>query len=842
MTPIADDAQASADRAARAVGQWPSANHASPMATGPPRLICLAAGWLAGLAFAAVRPPPVAVLAAAAVLLGLCWARRADARWRRSLLIGLCAVLGGLRSAIAQPHPGPEHVARFNGQGELTFRGLVVAEPDRRDRQTDYRVRVAAVQLGQRWQPAGGTVLVQAPRFPAYAYGDTLRVTAALVDPPAGTRLDYRRYLARRGILSLARHPRIQVEAHGGGNPLRRALLAVKDRARTALALCLVEPEASLATGILLGDARGIPRAVDEAFRVTNTTHIVAISGSNISLLVAVLFAGLGPLLGRRRAVPAVLVVLALYTALVGAEPAVVRAAIMGAILVIGRVLGRPGDALIALFASAWAMTAYRPAYLADLGFQLSFAATAGLLVLAPPLRARLLRAPGLAGDGRGAGTRRALAEVVAVTLAAQLATWPLLAHAVGQVSLVGLAANLLIVPAQPALMALGGLAAIAGSLWLPAGKLFGLLAWLPTTYTLRTATGMARLPYAAIGWTLPAPAVAGYYLTLGLLLGRRQPNPLTGWLIPRLAGLRTSLARHQAISPPAGPRRRPQPPLAALRLVALGTVCGLTWLGALSRPDGLLHVWLLDIGQGDAILVQTPNGRRMLVDGGPSPSAVLARLGRSGSPWQRQLDVVALTHGDADHIGGLPAVLARYDAAVIVDAELPADSAEAAAWRAAVAAERAQPVRAATGGRILLDPEAGVSAEILWPPHERLTGTDADSNNNSVVLRLQYGARSLLLTGDIEETAERALLRQPATLRSDVLKVAHHGSATSTSPPFLAAVAPALALISAGAQNPYGHPDSATLTRLATIPLRRTDRDGTIEVLSDGQGLWVRP
>jgi competence protein ComEC len=275
--------------------------------------------------------------------------------------------------------------------------------------------------------------------------------------------------------------------------------------------------------------------------------------------------------------------------------------------------------------------------------------------------------------------------------------------------------------------------------------------------------------------------------------------------------------------------------------LPAAGAACALAWVAALARPDGRLHVYALDIGQGDAIFVVTPNGRRMLVDGGPSPAAVLDQLGRRLAPWDRRLDVVALSHPDADHVAGLPAVLERYDVGRILDPQLEGASGEATAWRAAAAREGATIIRAAAGERLLLDGTAGVSADVLWPPEPRFTATERPSNDNAVVLRLAYGATSVLLTADIEAPAEERLLASGVDLRSTVLKVGHHGSHTSTTPPFLAAVAPWAAVISVGAGNDYGHPAPETLAHLAPLPVWRTDQVGTVELVSDGRGLWVR-
>ncbi len=824
-------------------------------------LIRLGAGWGVGLLAAhQVGFPPSAcalILFAASSLLIV---HRASECARLCLLVVACSAAGALRVSLASQPLDSSHIALLNGVGPMLFRGTVSAEPDRRDRRIGYRVAASEVLTGGSWRSTHGTVLMWLPRDPVLHYGDKVEIAGALAEPEVLEGFDYRAYLARRGIHSVVQRPRVEAVSSGGGHPLRRLLLTVKDRARQVIASTLPEPEASLATGILLGDARRMPERVDEAFRVTNTTHVIAISGANVSLLVMGLTMAFGQVIGRRRALVPVLTILGLYTALVGADAAVVRAAIMGGVAVVGSHSGRPGHAPTALAAAAWAMTAYRPSYVWDLGFQLSFAATLGLVWFTEPIAEVFERfASRLLDPGRAKALVRLTYEAVVVTAAAQLTTWPLIAHQVGQVSLAGLLANLLVLPAQPPLMVLGAAATLVGMMNLTLGKIVAAAAWLPLAYTIRTVELAARLPLASVAWQMPTGLLFAYYAGLAAL---QSPRGSRSHFIARVQavvrhGVRaTSVVRldrelhSSSAKAPAAPTNRSRAALAAaLRLraqcsriaflvLALGTA--IVWIAALSRPDGLLHVYQLDVGQGDAILVVTPNGMRMLVDGGPSPSAVLDGLGRRFPPWDRRLDVVVLTHPDSDHVGGLSAVLDRYDVAFIVDPMLESGSTDSALWESAVEREGAVVVRASEGATVLLDRDAGVSARVLWPPEARPAGT-VDLNDLSAVLRLEYGARSVLLTGDIGADTEGKLVRSGAPLDTDVLKVSHHGSGGSSCEAFIAAVSPDVALIGVGTDNSFGHPSPDVLARLASVPIGRTDRDGQVEVLSDGSSIWLR-
>ncbi len=274
--------------------------------------------------------------------------------------------------------------------------------------------------------------------------------------------------------------------------------------------------------------------------------------------------------------------------------------------------------------------------------------------------------------------------------------------------------------------------------------------------------------------------------------------------------------------------------------LLAMAVV--IAWLAGQGLPDGRLHVYFLDVGQGDATFVRTPEGRQILIDGGPSPDALFNQLGEVMPFWDRDLDLLVLTHPDADHMTGLVALLERYRVAGVLDGLGPeADPAQlkaAAPWLAQVARSGTPRTLASPGMRVVIGNSAFtvLSAGLNGPGPSA-----AGDNDDSLVLRLDYGTAGFLLTGDAEREAEAALLRSGWPLQAGVLKVGHHGSSRSTSAPFVAAVRPRLAVIEVGADNRFGHPAPDVLERLSEARVLRTDQSGRIEVLSDGARLWVK-
>jgi competence protein ComEC len=780
-------------------------------------LFYAAAAFLAGVALAAIGGAdawPVVALGGAGVSIGTLLAGRrpegiAIAALALLVLFGIDRYEGSL------PPLQPGGMAVFNDADEaVTLRGIIVDEPQERETGQRFTLEVEAVQLEQGWAEMDGRAIVTARAFPAYEYGDTLRLTAELQTPPVFETFDYRDYLARRGVVSQVLYPRnVEVISRGGGNALTRLFIDARRPLGEALERSLPEPESALALGILLGQRASIPDALSDDLNRAGISHLVAISGQNVAIVAGVLVAGLAWWMGRRPATAVAIALIWVYAVFVGGSPSVLRAALM-ATMMLGAVLaGRPGSALGAVTLAAAVLVAWHPLIVDDVAFQLSFAATLGIILaskrIQDALRPRLTRLPDwLAGF---------LAENLAITTAASLVVLPVIAGSFGRLSLVSLPANLLAAPVF--VLALGGslATAVAGAVSDHLGLLVGELAYLPLTYLVRLGQLAADLPVASVevsGFGLAESLVAYAALGLGWLLLRRSPSPEV-----ELPGV-----------------RRFSPALAVLPLVIVAA--SLVWYAALQPDSGSLRVTILDVGQGDALLIETPAGHRILVDGGPSGARIAQALGRSLPASERRIDLVVLTHAQDDHVTGLVEVLRRYEVSAALAGPLSGKTAAYDAWLEEL--ERSDvPLSLASAGQ-QIDLGDGVRIEALSPPREPLLGTEDDLNNNSVVLRLVYGEVSFLLTGDLEAEGEAALLDTSAELHATVLKVGHHGSDGSTTPAFLDAVDPSIAVLSVGDENTFGHPSPTTRLRLAGVPLLRTDQNGDVRFETDGKSLWV--
>lgn len=575
------------------------------------------------------------------------------------------------------------------------------------------------------------------------------------------------------------------------------------------------EPEAALAKGILLGLRSSIPRDLTDDFNRSGISHLVAISGYNVMLLAGFSVASLAWIIGRRWAICCSIFIIVFYAVLVGASPSVLRATIMAVVVLTASLAGRPRESLHALILTAALLTFWQPLIVDDVAFQLSFAATLSIVLFASriqdlaALHLRRLMPEAMA---------RLVGDHLAVTAAASLAVMPIIAITFDRISPIALATNLVIVPVFPLVLGASGVTAIAGVLDTGLGRLVGEVAYLPLAYMVEVGRFGASLPGAAV-------PIAG--------LGSREA--LIAYVGIAGAGLVLLRSSRRMVEPLASARLTS----VSIATVGLVVITGAVWWSALDSGDSRLRVTILDVGQGDAILLETLAGHRLLIDGGRSGSRLLQELGEVVPANDRRIDVVLLTHAQDDHLVGLVPVVERYEVGQAISGELEGETGAYVAWRDALERRNIPLIIASAGQQAELG--SGVYLEVLSPKEGGVSGGSDILNENSLILRLVYGEVSFLLTGDVTEVGEDLLLDSRGDLHATVLKVAHHGSDGSSSARFIAAVDPYIAVISVGTDNPFGHPSPTTRLRFAGIPILRTDLNGRLEFITDGINLWLR-
>ena len=793
------------------------------------KLILLSCAWICGVYLGSritLSPYVIAPLLIVPLLLLLVSWRRQALLWG---LVCLAAVIGGI--LLFQWSVNGPTLHLYNDQGSVQIRGSVDGDPKYDEGVTAIALSARQICLDDEWSDVSGVVMIYCRGFAAYSAGDEILVTGELQTPISATD-DLSGNSSGSGLQSVMFSPSIELTGRGW-------LSGFRGRLSQSLGSALPEPQGSVAQALVLGIRTRVPESLSQNFRTTGTAHIMAISGLHVAILGGIVLSSAAWAFGRQRRTYILVCFGAvwLYALLTGMHCPAYRAAIMFSLFLVALWIGRPHSALPSIALAAAVIVGTNPEALWEVSFQLSFAAVIGIVLLVPPLH-RL----GRSATKMVAGEEGALAAITnpivigaAVCLAATIATFPLIAYYFGNVSFVGLPATLVALPALPGAIIASALAAVVG-LFIPLlAQVIGWVSWLFLTYIIEVVEAFASLPFASSEVSdINSAWVWSYY---GIFLGML-------WVIPSRKRFGKAVSRgvnemRDALN--TFGRSLDRFPKKRLALF-LGLVAALIWAAVATAPDERLQVSVLDIGQGDSILIVTPAGQQILVDGGPDPEKVCLELGEKLPFWDKSLDMVVLTHPDDDHIAGLVEVLRRYQVGQVLEPGLEIDSPSYDEWLALIEEKDIERTIAVAGQKI--DLGSGITMDVLHPQANWLDSHSSDINSSSVVLRLSWGDISFLLTGDIEDGAEHELLHRGCALRSIILKVGHHGSNSSSTPQFLAAVTPQVAVISAGEDNPFGHPHEDVMDRLEGIMAPNniyvTSENGTVTFTTDGERLWV--
>ncbi len=796
-----------------------------------PMLAC-AGAVMAGILLAG-RPWPVVLAGLLLLCLAMVLPDRFFPSWRPLRrwwpLVALMGVLGFLRHEWLLADLSGRFLP-WDGR-VVTVSGCLADEPQRRPDGMVCTIRVERLVNGDGdpedasgCRPGGRIRIVwygAAPPSEAdpLRYGDRVAVAGTLRLPegernPGG--FDMAMYLAARGTTGqmTAKGPPVRLAGNDGLLPVAIGL-RWKAAAVSVLNRYLSAETAPVMAGMLLGETAALDPQLEADFRTAGLSHIMAVSGANVAFLLMPAMWVLRRLgVNRRRSSVLSMPVLLVYVLMTGFDASIVRAALMASLMLAGGMLWRRADMAASLSAACVLMLLADSAWLFDAGFRLSFLATGAIGLFCGPLSRRLPK-PMPAG----------LRETLAATLSAQAGVLPVLVDAFHCLSVVSVPVNLLVVPLTGLLTLVGALLVLTGLVVPAAGAVIGgILGWM-VDVMIRVVQCAAGLPYAAVPVPSPPAAVLLLYVLwlIGLRFGRE-------WLdIDR--------------------RRRMRP---AALLLTVACVLLALW------PAPYLRITVADVGQGDGMLIRTPGGATLLVDGGGS------RLDTTGARTGERVmlpllyeagvlapDLVISTHAHADHVQGLATVVRRAGAG---EAVLPAGMPGYGETEGLVSAcrERGVPIREAKAGDVLWQ-EPGMELGVLSPPGDgalAANGSDAPAvdpesvglNESSLVLRLTYRDFSMLLMADAGAVVEERLLAQGGLRHADVLKIGHHGSDSATTIRFLEVVDPASAVVSVG-RNKYGHPSPAVLGRLRArnIPAHATVDGGAWLLETDGRTYSAR-
>ncbi len=689
----------------------------------------------------------------------------------------------------------------------VVIKGYVDSTPEIRDSTIRYIIKTEEIwpkeDLGQKKKVRGKVLLSmqKSNDIQLFEYGREIKVSGKINIPKGKTNprgFDYRKYLNHSGVSAtiFVVDRNIHLQDSVKGNIFVKAGLSIRERIVNVINQSLPPQQAGLLNGMLIGYREGLTDEVEDVFSRSGLTHLMAVSGANVAFIMLPLIFAFKKLRLRQDVYNIIIIgILVMFTFITGFEPSVLRAVIMAIVILVGQILKRETEIFTSIAFAAILLLLCNPGSLFNIGFQLSFAATISLVLFYPNLKNML----------NFSFLPEFITDVLGSTLAAQIGVLPVTVFYFNKISLVSILSNLIVAPVVEFITIMGSLMALLGQIHIIFSVLIGYCNNALLSFVLFVTKTTAELPYSVITVSTPSIALVIVYYIVILFLFWYKPKYKVklNYKYCTLAGV------------------------VSIMLIVLNIL----W------PKGM-EVVFLDVGQGDGAFIRTFSGKTVLIDGGPESAGENTVVPFLLDYGTTKIDLVVVTHGHDDHYKGLLSVLENFKVGSLIIPDVDID--EGLLDTVEIANKRKISVEKCEKGDVItLDNRTYI--EVLHPKEGSYID-ESNINNNSLVLKLNFKDVSILFTGDIEKEAERLLYEDKANLEADVLKVAHHGSSTSSTEAFLDTVNPDVAVISVGKNN-FGHPSKEVLDRMdiRNIYVLRTDISGAIILKTYGEKIRLR-
>ncbi len=707
---------------------------------------------------------------------------------------------------------GANHIANFVEDKKLTIICTVLdKEYYPNQEKISFKVKANQIERGDFTIRTQGLILVNTYLGDCpYEYGDVLKIKGRLEKPIEQKNFgefNYKLYLARERIftyINIWQEKDIQKIGEDDSNFLVSFSLSARDKIKDITTQTLVPPYNYLLVGMLLGEKSFIPPYLKEVFAEAGIMHILAVSGLHVGIIAMALLAFLSLLrLPKKLKLFTLILILIMYASITGFRPSVLRATIMFIVLIGGKLINRNRNLNISLFFAAFLILLLNPLILYDAGFLLSFIVTFFIINLSPILQELYSKIVVW------------IRNPLAVSTAAWLGIFPLSAYFFSKVSIISIVSNLFIIPLTGIAVILGFVTFFIGMVSISLAGVIVSINYLVLNLITLIAKSFSLLPFAYVYVAQPSiMVIILYYLTVFFIIEVFYKKTLSEKI------------KKKAI-------------FVILSFILLIIIVQIFY------PADNLKVNFINVGEGDCILIEAPNKINILIDGGGTPQSdfdvgskiVIPYLRRKGI---NKINLLILTHPHLDHLEGLLPILRQLKVDAVLDSGFNCDVSEYKEFISIIKEKNIPYYQTKSGDNYIFS--KNMEMLILNPQHTSNLDKDSDFNNHSIVVKLYYKNSNFMFTGDIEREAEKRLLVWQNILNSDVLKLGHHGSKTSTTLEFLDKVNPIIAVITVGKNN-FGHPSQKVIERLEdrNIKIYRTDEDGTVIIRTNGQEYWIK-